>query len=433
MAAVLADVQQDKEKLSEVYGKLLTDNGVSLNAMDIMRVHEGKGMETMIKLFADYDVDRIKLNGFKHDLRAVSSPYISWEFSADTQADMQKTGSPELPGTLTSVEISRYEWAAVPRWWSGHATSEVFKDKYGNTVMVETTSSKKEIDHPGEPDEVYSQSITIMAPTNFLSATGSEATHVSWSVDLSKIGIPEMTDLVYSNPESPVAVKEAPLGNKFNFYYEGDDNQVKKVFGGFYDAAIQGVMEMQYAFYGYSLEQQIIKNILIKPSNEEKNGFFAPRDSATIALTDEHMNLLKSDYGEVISTSRHESSHALFNYLELASNISVNELHKRLSPDFFKAIAESNWVSDGFGGHAQDNATELFASFMNGLMIADLETTMRTKLTPATAAEYADTAKVFHEALKKPLTTQNDRYETISILKKLADAEKIARSIAAGK
>jgi len=144
------------------------------------------------------------------------------------------------------------------------------------------------------------------------------------------------------------------------------------------------------------------------------------------------MDISETSYDEVKSTARHETSHALFNHLQLNNSRPFNELHKRLSPDFFKTIAEANWETNGFGGHPQDNTTELFASFMNGLMIDDLETTMRAKLTPATAAEYAETAKILREVLSKPLKTQNDRFEPIDILEKLTEAEGLARQIAAG-
>ncbi|MBI4407369.1 MAG: hypothetical protein HY565_02600 [Candidatus Kerfeldbacteria bacterium] len=429
---VLQAIQQDKAKLAKTYSQLLTDHGVSLNAMDIMRTHPGQGMETITRLFENEDVQRVAINGFKHNTLAKNSPFIAWEFEAGETAELLTTGSPELPGTLTSVELRRSNYDTKPDWWHGKPISETFTDQYGNLVIVETTVSNKAYEHSGEQDEAYSQMISIMVPTNFLDTMGRETEALSWSVDLSKLGIPEMTDLVYSHPERPVLTKELQFGFKFNVYYQGEDAQTENVYDGFYDAAMRGSLEMQYAFYGFDPEQQLTKNILIVPTNGEKNGYFTARNSATIALTDAHMNVRESDHAEVMSTARHETGHALFNHLRLGESQAIRDLHKRLSKDFFKAIDESNWETNGFGGHSQDNATEFFASFMNGIMEYRLEDKLRAKLTPATAAEYADACKTVREALTKPLKQANGPYESIDILIKLTEGERIANDIVAG-
>lgn len=424
-------LRQDKETLAATYGKFLTEHGVSLNAMDIVQIHAGTGMEEMAKLFTTGQLSSVKFNGFKHDQRKVSSPFIAWDFYASDQSELALTGSPELPGTLTSVVLRRLDLDTVPSWWQGQSTSEIFQDNYGNTVMVETVEKQKNYTHKGEPAELYEQTILIMVPTKFIDSSGSESEAIGWNVDLTKLDLPELTNFAFSHPERPVATRTSELGFTFNLYYEGEDRLTHNVYDGYFDTAMLGTLEMQYAFYGYDPDQQLVSNILVVPTNGEKNGYFAARNSATIALTDEHMNLMEASHTEVMSTARHETSHALFNHLQLGSYELLTELHKRLSPAFFTAIAEANWEIDGFGGHPQDNTTELFASFMNSLMVNDLETTMRAKLTPVTAAEYADVAKIMRTMLSKPLITQNSPHETIQILEKLTEAEGLARQIAA--
>jgi hypothetical protein len=424
-------IKQDKAKLAETYGKLLTERGVSLNAMDLVRFHEGPGMATITQLLTSADVSYVQINGFKHNNLRKNSPFIAWGFGQHELAELPGIGSPELPGTLTGVTIQRYNGETRPDWWPGKADTETFTDRHGNIIVVETEATRIADPYPGEPTETYHQTISILAPTNFLPDSGSETEATGWSVDLSRLGLPEMTDLIFTHPERPVATRER-LGFTFNIYYEGEDSLVTGVYDGYYDAAVSGVLDMQHAFYGYEVHQQVTHNILIV-STSEKNGHFNPRNSATIALTEGHMDLMNSDYFEVISTGRHETGHALFNHLGLTGNEAINTLHRSLSAEFFRIIAESNWEKNGFGGHPQDRPTELFASFMNGLMVADFEVTMRAKLTPATATEYAQVAKVFREQLTKPLKTQNDRYETIDILQRLAEAETIANAIAAGK
>ncbi|EKD76342.1 MAG: hypothetical protein ACD_43C00146G0003 [uncultured bacterium] len=432
VAGVQEAIQRDKATLAETYGKLLVDNGVSLNAMDIIRTHPGTGMETLTELFAENDIYDVELHGFKHDGRVISSPFISWDFTVNNQGDQPTTGSPELPGTLTSVELRRFDNDTVPTWWQGHNTSEIYKDNYGNTVMVETTVRQKEYEHEGQPNETYSQTIYVMVPTCFLETTGSETEAVGWNVDLTRLGLPELTDFVYSHPERPIKTIEVGMGFKYNIYYQGEDSQVKDVYTGFLNNATGGVRDLQTDFYGYEADQQVVTNILIVPTNGEKNGSFTARNSSTIALTDAHMDLMESNLYEVQSTARHETAHALFNHLRLAESKPIFDLHKRLSATFFATIAEANWETDGFGGHPDDNTHELFATFINSLKVHDLEATMRAKLTPATAAEYADVAKTFREELTKPLKSQNSPYETIQILEKLTEAENIANRIAAG-
>lgn len=432
LTKIIQAIRRDKGDLAKQYGALLTEHGVTLNAMDIMQIHSGHGLEAIAQIIQTAEMTDITVHGFKHDRQRTDSPFIAWKFNNQTISEMAITGSPELPGTLTSIEIRRSSFNSVPAWWHGQAESTVYKDKHGNAIQVETSGYTIDDPAPDEPAAYYSQTISISVPTRFLDTVGSETEATGLSVDLTAVGLPEITDLAYCHPERPVETRHSHYGFTYNIYYEGNDALTTGVYHGYYDAAIFGVEEIQHAFYGDDLDQQVTRNILIIPT-DNKNGYFSPRNSSTITYTAPHLNPAESNFREVERTGRHETAHAFFNHLQLDHAPAITALHASLSPDFFYAIAEKNWEGHGFGGHPEDNPTELFASFLNSILVDNLETVMRAKLTPITAAEYAETAKVFREALTNPLRAQNDQYETIRILDQLAEAETIARDIAAGK
>lgn len=434
LSRVKAQMDQDKAQLAGVYGKLLTDNGISINAMDLMQMHAGNGMETLATMFADDDVSHVTLNGFKSDMRNSSSPYVQWSLGS-YNSDLPPTGTPEMNGTLTSISMYRYSSDHIPDWYHANQTELIYKDKYNNTIIVESEKKPTTYEDPTNPQkDVYTQSIEISVPTAFLDSTVNETDWTGWNVDLTQIGLPELTNFVYNHPEKPVAIEKTGVFD-YAVYYQGDDSLTTKqnVYSGFYDMAAQGAEAVQRAFYGYEAEQQIVHNIVIVPEHD-KNGYFTPRNSATIALTAGEVSLRGSaDMNEVVSVARHESGHAIFNHLELDKNKEITALHKRLSAEFFKTINEKNWQDKGFGGHSEDNETEFFATFINSIMVNDLEARMHAKLTPALAAEYADAAKTVYTALEKTLQQQNGPYEHIEILEKLKQAETIANTIAAGK
>lgn len=434
--ALKAALQRDKQGLVGAYGKLLTEHHVSLDKMDLMRTQPGDGMETILSLIKHSGFNSVTFNGFKRDNRVSNSPYINLTMTEANSAELPTTGTPEIAGTLSNVEMHRSFYGndinGKPDWWNSRIpANQVVQDQYGNTIMITTERTLQPADEYSAERYFYDQFISISVPTEFLAETGSEADWHTWSVDLTTVGLPELHNVVATHVERPVAQETDVYGFKYNFYYQGDDTMTTDVYTGFYHAIEGGSSEIQRDFYGNDVDQQLTKNIVIVPV-AEKNGSFTPRNSTTIALTNEHLRIGESDYFEVKSTARHETAHAMFNHLRLIQSPEVTRLHARLSQDFFKAINESNWETNGFGGHSQDNATEFFASFINGLYVGDLEATMHAKLTPATAAEYADAAKTLRTELGSILRKQNDRYETIGILEELAKAERIANSIAAG-
>jgi hypothetical protein len=118
----------------------------------------------------------------------------------------------------------------------------------------------------------------------------------------------------------------------------------------------------------------IQKRVMIVDS-DHINGSYRSLNKGTTFLHDEA--LIRPDWA--LTISRHETLHLIDFELgkEVLSNGSLHAHFVKLSeatPSFFLEINESQFLPDisvPHAGHAQDNAAELFATFMNGIMSHD--------------------------------------------------------------
>jgi hypothetical protein len=428
-------MQRDEVRIATEYAHALKRHEVPAGAPDIMRIIPGNGLEQLSGLF-DKDVYEIQLAGFKNGQHEEDERAIKWIINVNEKYEMPVSGSPEIPGTFTDLNLWRYKVdVAAPDWWTGVSSTIISTDKNGNIITVETSAQKLK----GETDTTYTQNINVKVPEQFLPSTGDEKDAKGRSIDLTSVGLGEITDVVFDYPERITKVIETKSGNEFNFYFDGEDSSVSKIEDSQYEAIVVGIEEVQEAFFAEKNSAQLIKNVRVVHSSE-RNAYFCPWRPDTIAFTDDHLGE-KSDNTMVISTARHETIHAVFNLLQLDNNPQLIDLYQELlgkdllllrflSPEeSFRIIAEGKWQGSNFGGHPKDNIDEFFTSFINSVFQEDLEKTMRSKLTPITAAKYAEAARTVREILSKALHVKNNNSQQVPILEKLAMAEKIATAM----
>lgn len=412
---IVQAIQQDRSTLYTKYAEQLKQNGVdNAHLIDIPKMRsEGNGIQQLKDLIAQ-EV-RININGYKRDFTPEASPYIDYDFFR-TNFGEYKDGTLEIGGTISSVEFTRTEFNDPPAWWEKPGT-HIYQDKYKNTIMVEYTFSNS------NEGDVYQQAIFVSVPTPFHGEKGTEVYHVPVSIDLQQAGLGTLENIIYESPERPTTTTKQESFQYYGFI-QGKDNF--EVPGYQWEAMFSEIAKLQQAFYGDELEQQLVSNVLVIPTTEV-NGYFQPRNSTTIAVTQGFLEARDLTLRNVRSVARHETAHALFNHL-LKSDQELDGLMRKLTPDFYKAIAESNFQDKGFGGHPGDQLTELFASFMNAVMLDDVEQRIG-RLQPDLAREFAVVARTFRTALEKPLRAANSKGEVISILESLRRVEQRAEDV----
>lgn len=226
----------------------------------------------------------------------------------------------------------------------------VLEDKYGNVIVRDVSETD---DH-----EYFFEDITVNIPMPTL-APGEKKEKVPVSIDLSQYGIDVGENVFFHKPQRVLGT----VGEgKYLVYSNTAKVEIEK---GMYreklEKAGEGV-EIAEKLFGAE-KGAFVKSIFVVNENEE-NGFFRSADKSMIALTDEH---LKAYGSSLDNTGSHEAFHLIDYAFDLTKQPEVQQLFKELPTSFFDEINEKNWSVGGFGGHAQDNEKEFFATFMNSL------------------------------------------------------------------
>lgn len=436
---LLQVVEKDRQNLVKIYSEVLRSHGVIEREMDIIKFLPGEGLRQIQEL-GDKDLNGPVIFSADHPSR-YREEGVEGKWEVDPHEIKVGEGTPEMAGNLTSVSLDRYRYIEKdgeeqpPDWWKGSSENRVYIDKYRNLIHVTTDRGETE-----DGGSAYTQDIYIAVSEQLLPPDSDENMPTSWSVDLTVVGLPEMKNLVFHHPESSVKIIKTILDNEYVFYFYGDDSTVEEVDEAHYKAIVAGIEQVEAAF-GDLTPSQLIKKIRVLRS-DSKNAYFFPRRPDTVGFTDDHLRK-GVNTNQVISTARHEAGHGVFKYLNLHDNQKWNSLFQELKVTnlvfqfvsmqrSFGVIPEEKWQNGGFGGHPQDNSDEFFTSFINTLLVEDLEGAMRKNLRRSAALEYAKIAQTLQEILSSEQSTKRDS-ANVPILEKLALAEKIAKEIAEGK
>lgn len=287
----------------------------------------------------------------------------------------------EEEAELRDKIIAQYE----PQEGDSTDSPPSFKDKYGNTITIPITAAYR----------ANNRVMIEVTPSLGLDANES-STEATFSLDLSKLGLGDHPNLLMVHV--PQLVKIEDLDSPYNFYSSLKVEDTKKA-EAFYELAAQQLKEAE-RLLGVK-PGSLVRNVILVPS-EHANAYAHLNQGDTIFISEEMISKLIEDKIDFVYF--HEVSH-LFDYAHGFSDSRMFQNLWKLLDDLFdqvylkvfmqidKKTRESftfehyqylrNWVAQQIffgafneksfyrtwdGGHSEDNARELFASLLNGIL-----------------------------------------------------------------
>lgn len=247
-------------------------------------------------------------------------------------------------------------------------------------------------------DEMASERIYV---TPVERAVEDDRTSIPFSVDWQQAGLGDLDGAFYDLPQSVIgtvagldvysaAQNRDRIGRELKRYDQDLSKGIAKAGALFAlsESPVTSVKvwEEDYGNAGALGTDLVIFDDLLQPSAD------AQADNESSLLSHKQMQ----------NVAEHETFHVIDFSIGITTDPILHELFTLSDKETLKAYNESNFP-DAYGGHAQENAVELFATLMNGLDDPNWETWV-SSLTDAQKEMYRNTLEITKVSLE-----QNDR------------------------
>jgi len=231
------------------------------------------------------------------------------------------------------------------------------------------------------------------------------ADNESHRIDLSPLGIGTIQDLVAMDQQKPIA----HMGQQKQYQLFAHEKHLTPRL----QAIIKDIEDVEGEFGvkpGY-----FVKTIHID-EDMGKNALITPADASRMTIFE---GMLYADSHYIY----HEVLHMIDYKWHISSDPAFTTLYERIKQkkeSFFTWINESNFFPKGQGGHAQDNAGELFASLGNSLTSAHIITHLG-RSDPHFVRIYQESLQTLHHIIKKRIAEKQLPKQMV-FMKRLEDA-----------
>ncbi len=211
------------------------------------------------------------------------------------------------------------------------------------------------------------------------------ANNSSHFIDLVPLGIGVMLDLVIMGQRKPIAT----MGENKQYQIFAHERHLT--------SHLQPIIKkIEDAEHEFGAEPGYFVNTIHIDEDMGKNALIMPTDSSRMTIFEGMLNI---DNNYIY----HEVLHMIDYKWHISSHPEFQTLYKRINQNnerFFTWINESNFFPKGFGGHAQDNEGEFFASLGNSLTSSHIKTHLE-RSDPDFVRMYQTSLQTLYEILKK--------------------------------
>ncbi len=207
----------------------------------------------------------------------------------------------------------------------------------------------------------------------FLRELGEESLNASLTLELSELGLENLSGFVYTREERPVSF----LGgnNEYGLYSNMKHEFILEKIAPHQDQIGSGISTIE-SLFGRASGAQVTNVYII--NDHYPNGYFYPSYSDTIVITDEELDGKRS----LLVLAAHEAVHAFDDALKLSDGTFKDWYHKFRGANefssFCEALNERTFLSEGSVGHSQDNEKEFIASLVDSFACIAIDTWCNT-------------------------------------------------------
>lgn len=298
--------------------------------------------------------------------RGVVANVVSLKLSGK---ELEKIGSPiKINGKIQTIQMLRkipvFQIDEEAGMINNEPRFKISVDQYGNVVQKSVELPVLKQENRETATEGFEFTL-IRPPAIFGKDTKQEIERKPVDFNIGNFQFANEQALLWGRVESPIAF--GGVNKEYGFFTNLNHQEVLQEFGPRFLHLYEGIKAAENLF-GFKAGERL-KNINIVRSNQD-NAFVPVENLDTIIIFD---RLIRQKNGfNVMTTAFHEGVHCLDAQLGLSDGEFKNQFEKLReaviksnSGLLFERINEGNFFPEGTGGHSQDNAEELLASFLN--------------------------------------------------------------------
>jgi hypothetical protein len=170
----------------------------------------------------------------------------------------------------------------------------------------------------------------------------------------------------------------------------------------------------------FGQKKPLVDSISIIPgeSNNQQIEAYSLKNGQGVAVNGAALNKLTPE--QAVTTGQHEALHQIDDKYGFSDGAFGATYKKNYSADtnpeyvkFVQGVNESNFQSDGYGGHAGDNSSEFFASYNNSLLSDNWESKMQTQ-PQSFKQNYLNTTTEYKKDLEQKGLQNTYIYQTVT-------------------